>query len=896
MDGLIFSGEAATASSSTSGPKHQESAVPLITIDSAGGVLPFPLSVPPQSPAARRTLGTAAMNSNNSNNSSSSSSKGGGGRSGSGDRSGGRDGSSPNGDDNINRTRRARRRPFPRGSLEGDGPADDDDDDKSHDDKSHDDESDPCERRIGGGGDGVRKGGDVDYFDDNNHGAAAGRGPVDDRGRGTVSNSNHADAGADAAAAAAAEANGPPQQQQPDEVDGREVEAMQSVPGAFRMGGRSRRRSRTTSTTTTRAFGEDEEEGEIDEDDDMDDDGDILAAAGPQVFPPPLPLSRVTTRTSTAQFSSTAALVSPWLEIDDGTILLEADLVVEPDAYPEAAETTTRPAMLVTAKPIRRKRQVAAVAGLVVLTAVIVGTTTGVILTRPDPPRAPSYRLVNVSSLQAEFNRSVRNTTLDAISRGSTPPSDAYHWLFGPGHHPDVPQADSLPRLLHRFALATLFYATGGNDSSWTSATGWLDRGEHECLWHGVECTNGTASELSQCTNEFGIPTVSCQIRDAFRMEALDLSGNGLQRTLPGEFGLLGVASNIARITLDDNALVGDIPSEIDELTTLRVLSIFRNKLGRTISATMGVMSNLESVFLGQNELTGTIPVSLTNLTKLRVLDVSQNHLTGKIPTWVGLMTSLSTIVLARNALSGPVPSQIAQLKQLVILDVSGNSLTVSPLPVGSAMTSLQVLAVSDNAAPTAVDDDAVVWEQAIPTQIGDLASLSRLELNSCGLRWAIPTELGRLEKLEYVLLSDNMLSGDIPTEVGNLRSLVVWNTARNWMTGSLPSELATLPALEQLVVANNVLKGTIPAEFGNMTALAVCDLTSTSLTGRLPVELGRLASLEEFIAPGTCESLASNSGVLCFLLGLLTHPCWPFDSTHQGTCWPGRCRRSSDF
>jgi hypothetical protein len=845
------------------------------------------------------------MNSNNSsNNSSSDSSKGGGGRSGSGDRSGGRDGSTPNGDDNINRTRRARRRPFQRGSLEGDGPADDDDD------KSHADESYPREKRGigdqsgGGGRDGVVTGGGrdgLDGGDDDNLEEAAGQGPVDDRENDPV-NENDGVAGADAAAAANGPPPPPPQQQpqQPDEEEeeeeeeeGREVEAMQSVPGAFRMGG-SRRRSRTTRTTsTTRRFGEDEEEeGEIDEDDDMDDDiddGDILAADGPQVFPPPppLPLSRMTTtRTSTAQFSTTSAFVSPWLEIDDDTILLEADLVVEPDAYPEAVETTTtRPAMLVTAKPIRRKRQVVAVAGLIVLTAVIVGTTTGVILTRPDPPRAPTYTFVNVSSLQVDFNQSVRNTTLDAISRGSTPQSDAYQWLFASGNHPDVPQEDSVPRLLHRFALATLFYATGGNDSSWTSATGWLDPNEHECLWHGVECAN-----------EFGIPTVSCRLRNATGMEVLDLSGNGLQRTLPGEFGLLGVASNIARITLDDNALVGELPSEIQELTTLRVLSMIRNKLDRTIPSTMGAIRDLESVFLGQNELTGTIPVSLTNLSMLKVIDVSQNHLTGKIPTRVGLMTSLNTLVLARNALSGPVPSQIAELTHLVTLDVSGNSLTVSPLPVGSAMTSLQVLAVSDNAAPTAVDDDAIVWEQAIPTQIGDLVSLSRLELNSCGLRGAIPTELGRLEKLEYVLLSDNMLSGDIPTEVGNLRSLVVWNTARNWMAGSLPSELATLPALEQLVVANNVLKGTIPAEFGNMTALAVCDLTSTSLTGRLPVELGRLTSLEEFIAPGTCYSLVSNSGVFCFPLGLLTHPCWSFDSTHQGTCWPGRCRRSSDF
>lgn len=77
------------------------------------------------------------------------------------------------------------------------------------------------------------------------------------------------------------------------------------------------------------------------------------------------------------------------------------------------------------------------------------------------------------------------------------------------------------------------------------------------------------------------------------------------------------------RIKLDDNSLAGEIPSEILQLTSLKVLSMVRDKLDRTIPSTIGAMRGLESFLLGQNERTGTIPVSLRNLTKLKVLDVS---------------------------------------------------------------------------------------------------------------------------------------------------------------------------------------------------------------------------------------------------------------------------------
>jgi Leucine-rich repeat (LRR) protein len=509
-------------------------------------------------------------------------------------------------------------------------------------------------------------------------------------------------------------------------------------------------------------------------------------------------------------------------------IMLEADLVVEHEA--------------VQAIIVRRKRQIIAIGGLVLLSAVIVAVPLALKAFVPPPYPKPDYAFVSMASLQSVFNKSVPNATLEAINRGSTPQFEAYRWLFASGVHPDLPVTEAEPRMKHRFSLATLFYSTGGSDS-WRTHTGWLDHMMHECYWYGVVCANGTAGALGSCEKTFGIPSVSCSMHVATMIEGLELPGNGIKLSLPSEIGLLRT-SNISRIRLDNNNLGSVIPSEIKELTSLRILSLIRNRLDGTIQSTIGDLNSLESLDLRQNKLTGAIPVSLANLGKLKDLDLSGNGLSRSIPTHFGLMTSLVTAVLSQNALTGLIPSEISALESLTILDLSHNSLTIN-FPDGKAMTSLQVLALGGNDART-----------TIPTHIGEFASLVRLDVSSCGLAGSIPSELGQLEKLSYVDCSGNSLTGTIPTELGNLRRLIVWNTEGNqYMTGSLPSELAKLTALEEFLAASNSHNGTFPTELGNASALRVWDTTWNKLTGRIPSELGRLSTLERFSVSCTYNS-----------------------------------------
>jgi len=80
-----------------------------------------------------------------------------------------------------------------------------------------------------------------------------------------------------------------------------------------------------------------------------------------------------------------------------------------------------------------------------------------------------------------------------------------------------------------------------------------------------------------------------------------------------------------------------------------------------------------------------------------------------------------------------------------------------------------------------------------------------------------IPTELGHLVSLKKIDLGINYISGTLPTELAQLTNLQHLALYQNQFVGMVPEEYSVLTDLTTLLVDNNDLIGAIPQ--------GVCDL-----------------------------------------------------------------------
>ena len=140
-----------------------------------------------------------------------------------------------------------------------------------------------------------------------------------------------------------------------------------------------------------------------------------------------------------------------------------------------------------------------------------------------------------------------------------------------------------------------------------------------------------------------------------------------------------------------------------------------------------------------------------------------------------------------------------------------------------------------------------------IPTQMGNLASLTVLNLANNQLTGSIPVQLSKLVSLTHLYLFGNQLTGSIPVQMSNLASLTVLNLANNQLTGSIPVQLSKLASLTVLNLSGNDLTGSIPTQLGKLASLTHLYLAGNKgLTGPLPETLRHLSNLETLTVSGT--------------------------------------------
>ncbi|KAK4577810.1 hypothetical protein RGQ29_028077 [Quercus rubra] len=153
----------------------------------------------------------------------------------------------------------------------------------------------------------------------------------------------------------------------------------------------------------------------------------------------------------------------------------------------------------------------------------------------------------------------------------------------------------------------------------------------------------------------------------------------------------IGNSSNLNILSLENNELVGPIPTTIRgmnnlqgsipdgicQLRNLVELFLNHNKLLGPIPACWGSLSKLQKLYLDSNKLTSITSSfwNVGNLGPVTHIDLSWNQLSSDIQAIRGL-DSLANLSLAHNKLQGPIPWSFGKLISTVCLDLSDNNLS----------------------------------------------------------------------------------------------------------------------------------------------------------------------------------------------------------------------------
>lgn len=169
-------------------------------------------------------------------------------------------------------------------------------------------------------------------------------------------------------------------------------------------------------------------------------------------------------------------------------------------------------------------------------------------------------------------------------------------------------------------------------------------------LPNGISSNNTEMNFLSLHNNfiEGNVPESWVNFRGLFH---LDLSSNELEGPIPDHIGNM---TQLSYLFLANNSFTpGPIPDSFAQLTNLEELSL--KSTGRTggLPEWMPTLDELILLDLDQNLLVGNIPSSYGNMTNLQFLLLNRNNLVGQVPASFSQLTNLRAVFLEMNALTG---------------------------------------------------------------------------------------------------------------------------------------------------------------------------------------------------------------------------------------------------
>ncbi|XP_010247019.1 PREDICTED: receptor protein kinase TMK1-like [Nelumbo nucifera] len=351
------------------------------------------------------------------------------------------------------------------------------------------------------------------------------------------------------------------------------------------------------------------------------------------------------------------------------------------------------------------------------------------------------------------------------------------------------------------------------------------------------------------------------------RVSQIQVQGLGLKGTLPQNFNQLEMLSNLG---LQRNSFRGKLPT-FSGLSQLEYAYLGNNGFDTIPSDFVNGLTSLRVLSLDNNPLNAStgwsIPSELQSSAQLTNLSLMGCNLVGSVPDFLGSMPSLTVLKLSYNNLTGEIPASFnqSQLQILWINNQVGDKMT-GPIDVIVNIPSLTQIWLHGNK-----------FSGTIPEGIGQLSSLTDLDLNSNQLVGLIPKSMAGMQ-LQKLDLSNNMLMGPIPdfkfdnfSYDGNSFCQSIGLPCAPEVTALLdflggvqfPSNLASAwrgndpcvdPWLGLSCQSNKVsvinlpgrnLGGILSSSLGELDSLSEIRLAENHLTGPIPTNLTGLKSLK---------------------------------------------------
>ncbi|GMN53223.1 hypothetical protein TIFTF001_022357 [Ficus carica] len=217
-------------------------------------------------------------------------------------------------------------------------------------------------------------------------------------------------------------------------------------------------------------------------------------------------------------------------------------------------------------------------------------------------------------------------------------------------------------------------------------------------------------------------------------------------------------------------------------------------------------------------------------------LNLSDSSLQGPLRSNSSLfgLVRLQKLDLAFNDFSSSrIPSRLGQLSSLTYLNLCGSNISGA---VPSSIWNLSQLTLLD----LSFND----LYGRIPSTLGNLRQLNVLDLSGCGFSGEVPFSIGNLTSLKRLLLLGNSFTGQVFSSLGQLKYLTSLDVSYNNFSGEIPSWLFTLPSLISMSLDNNAFSGPLNIYNGSSPQLKFMSLSGNNLSGQIPKSLAELKSL----------------------------------------------------